>query len=110
MNTSTLTDTNAVREEVRRTYGIIAITEQSGCCSGGDACYASEGLAATAASNLGYSPEEIAEGADLGLGCGNPQAIASLKLGEAVLDLGSGAGIDCFLAACSVGATGRVLG
>jgi SAM-dependent methyltransferase len=52
----------------------------------------------------------LPEGADLGLGCGNPQAIASLKPGETVLDLGSGAGFDCFLAARSVGATGRVIG
>jgi SAM-dependent methyltransferase len=62
---------------------------------------------------LGYSADEIAalpEGADLGLGCGNPQAIASLKPGETVLDLGSAAGFDCFLASRSVGPTGRVLG
>src|SRR5262249_30569881 len=67
----------------------------------------------TSADKLGYSPEEIAAlpaGADLGLGCGNPQAIASLKPGETVLDLGSGAGFDCFLASRSVGPTGRVIG
>jgi arsenite methyltransferase len=64
-------------------------------------------------SALGYSADEIAalpEGADLGLGCGNPQAIASLKPGETVLDLGSGAGFDCFLASRSVGPTGFVVG
>ena len=62
---------------------------------------------------MGYSKAEIEvlpEGADLGLGCGNPGAIAALKPGETVLDLGSGAGIDCFLAARKVGATGRVIG
>lgn len=62
---------------------------------------------------LGYSSEDLAavpEGSNLGLGCGNPQAIAKLRAGEAVLDLGSGAGFDCFLAARQVGPTGRVYG
>jgi SAM-dependent methyltransferase len=62
---------------------------------------------------IGYSEEELAsvpEGADLGLGCGNPQAVASLKPGERVLDLGSGAGFDAFLAARHVGPTGHVVG
>ena len=61
---------------------------------------------------LGYSddPRECPDGADLGLGCGNPQAIAGLKPGECVLDLGSGAGFDAFLAARQVGPTGRVIG
>lgn len=62
---------------------------------------------------MGYSEAELAaipEGANLGLGCGNPQAIAAMKPGEVVLDLGSGAGFDCFLAARQVGATGRVIG
>jgi arsenite methyltransferase len=62
---------------------------------------------------MGYTEEDLAsvpEGADLGLGCGNPQAIAALRPGETVLDLGSGAGIDCFLAASRVGPAGRVIG
>ena len=62
---------------------------------------------------IGYSPDELAqlpEDANLGLGCGNPTAIASLSEGEIVLDLGSGAGIDCFLAASAVGSTGKVIG
>jgi SAM-dependent methyltransferase len=62
---------------------------------------------------MGYSEAELAaipEGADLGLGCGNPQAIATMRPGEVVVDLGSGAGIDCFLAAKQVGANGRVIG
>jgi len=62
---------------------------------------------------LGYDPQDLAavpEGADLGLGCGNPQAIAELKPGETVLDLGSGAGLDCFLAARTVGPEGKVIG
>ena len=62
---------------------------------------------------MGYSDAELAavpDGANLGLGCGNPQAIAALKPGETVIDLGSGAGFDCFLAAGQVGATGHVIG
>jgi arsenite methyltransferase len=62
---------------------------------------------------MGYSAEELAaapEGADLGLGCGNPQAIAALRPGETVLDLGSGGGFDCFLAAKRVGRTGKIIG
>ena len=68
-----------------------------------------EGLAIT----FGYSADELAtlpEGANLGLSCGNPQAMAAMRPGETVLDLGSGAGFDCFLAAGKVGATGRVIG
>jgi SAM-dependent methyltransferase len=62
---------------------------------------------------MGYSEAELAslpEGADLGLGCGNPQALAAMRPGEVVVDLGSGAGIDCFLAAGQVGPAGRVIG
>src|SRR6266498_3614416 len=113
MNTA-ITDPNGVREEVRSTYGKIALNQQAGCgTTGSTACCASARPSATAADKLGYSADEIAalpDSADLGLGCGNPQAIASLKPGESVLDLGSGAGFDCFLAARSVGPTGRVLG
>jgi SAM-dependent methyltransferase len=76
------------------------------CCSKGD-------LADSISRAVGYNKEELAsvpEGANLGLGCGNPTALASLKEGETVLDLGSGAGFDCFLAANAVGATGQVIG
>ena len=62
---------------------------------------------------MGYSEAELAavpEGANLGLGCGNPQAIAAMQLGEVVVDLGSGAGFDCFLAARQVGDAGHVIG
>ena len=93
-----------VREEVRRRYGASA--------SGKSAC-ADDCCISTDITNLGYSPEDAAaapEAANLGLGCGNPLAIASLKRGQVVLDLGSGAGFDCFLAARSVGKTGRVIG
>lgn len=78
----------------------------SGCCGGLISI-------ADLSKTMGYSADELAvlpEGANLGLGCGNPQAIASLKPGETVLDLGSGGGIDCFLAARQVGADGKVIG
>ncbi|HOW27110.1 MAG TPA: arsenite methyltransferase [Elusimicrobiota bacterium] len=92
---------------VRSAYGRIA-REESGCgcrCGSTDSSSFSE--------TLGYKKKDldtIPESADLGLGCGNPVALASLKPGETVLDLGSGAGIDCFLAAKKVGARGRVIG
>jgi SAM-dependent methyltransferase len=93
-----------VREEVRRRYGASA----SGKTTCADNCCTS-----TSATDLGYSAEDAAaapEAANLGLGCGNPLAIASLKNGQVVLDLGSGAGFDCFLAARAVGKSGRVIG
>src|SRR5215831_19820300 len=94
-----------IREEVRRRYGATARGESSSC---GDGCCSS-----TSADILGYSAEESAiatEAANLGLGCGNPLAIASLREGQVVLDLGSGAGFDCFLAARAVGSSGKVIG
>src|SRR6187401_1927168 len=94
-----------IREEVRRRYGATAAGESSDC---GDGCCTS-----TSADALGYSAEESAiapEAASLGLGCGNPLAIASLQPGQTVLDLGSGAGFDCFLASPAVGSDGRVIG
>jgi ubiquinone/menaquinone biosynthesis C-methylase UbiE len=101
----TESSSETIRDEVRKHYGATARGESSGC---GEACCGS-----TAAKELGYSEEEKAvapEGADLGLGCGNPLAIASLREGQVVLDLGSGAGFDCFLAARAVSANGRVIG
>ena len=94
-----------IREEVRRRYGATARGEKSSC---GDGCCTS-----TSAGALGYSVEESAkapEAANLGLGCGNPLAIASLRVGQVVLDLGSGAGFDSFLAARAVGPSGKVIG
>ena len=104
-----------IRQTVRDTYGRIAESNSSGCgCSPSPCCgEPSETSVGTMSSKMGYSQEEIQrvpEGADMGLGCGNPQAIAALKLGETVLDLGSGGGFDCFLAAQQVGDTGRVIG
>ena len=105
---------NDIRAEVRSTYGKIALSEVASLASeGSSACCSPKRPAATDAKKLGYSADEIAalpEGTDLGLGCGNPQALASLKPGETVLDLGSGAGFDCFLAARSVGPHGHAFG
>jgi len=100
----TESSSETVREEVRRRYGATA-SGKSACA---DACCTS-----TSATALGYSAEDAAaapEAANLGLGCGNPLAIASLKQGQVVLDLGSGAGFDCFLAARAVGKSGKVIG
>jgi len=107
-----------VKTTVRERYGRIA--EQGGscgcaptCCTPAPAGKPQDRDAAAVSRGLGYSPDEtsaVPEGANLGLGCGNPQAIAALKSGETVLDLGSGAGFDAFLAAPAVGPTGRVIG
>src|SRR5262245_42210247 len=113
MKNITSKERDQVRDIVRQTYGKVATGQQNGGCGPTVGCCASDRPTATTAEELGYSAEQIAslpDGADLGLGCGNPQAIASLKAGETVLDLGSGAGVDCFLAARSVGANGRVIG
>ena len=99
---------DGVRTSVRESYGKIAVT--NGSCCGPSSC---GGVAGSAAADLGYSSEDatsVPEGSNLGLGCGNPVALASLKPGETVLDLGSGAGFDCFLAAKAVGNTGWVIG
>jgi arsenite methyltransferase len=100
-----------IRAAVRDNYGKVA---EADCGCGPACCTASVGTDAVDVSRaLGYSDEELAavpEGANLGLGCGNPQAIAALKPGETVLDLGSGAGFDAFLASDAVGATGHVIG
>jgi len=104
--------TKDIRETVREKYGVLAEGGDCGCgCStGAVACC---GTDSASMSELGYSSEQLAtipEGANLGLGCGNPLAHAHVKSGETVLDLGSGAGIDAFLAAQEVGPTGRVIG
>jgi arsenite methyltransferase len=103
-----ISDKEAVRESVRRSYGKIA-SENGSCCA--PSCCS--GVVGSSAARLGYSAEDtqtVPEGANLGLGCGNPLAIASLCPGQTVLDLGSGAGFDCFLAAKAVGPSGRVIG
>ncbi|MFT8928406.1 MAG: arsenite methyltransferase [Sporolactobacillus sp.] len=104
-----------IRQNVRQRYQQIAleVTPSSSCCSSGGSCCSTSADHDSISAKLGYSAEELAavpEGANLGLGCGNPQAIASLKPGESVLDLGSGGGFDCFLAAHQVGTNGYVIG
>jgi SAM-dependent methyltransferase len=97
-----------VRGEVRDRYGKIAVV--GGGCGCAPGCC---GPTAGTSEAVGYSPEELArapDGADLGLGCGTPHAIAELRPGEIVLDLGSGGGLDCFLAAKQVGPSGHVIG
>jgi arsenite methyltransferase len=101
-------DADTVREHVRTRYGDIAENSRWGCgsqgCCGNENDYDQQ---------LGYTEAEAAsvpESANLGLGCGNPIAIASIRPGETVLDLGSGAGFDCFLAARQLNGTGRVIG
>jgi SAM-dependent methyltransferase len=109
---------DTLRQQVRAAYGAIARSGVSCCAPSGalsaGCCAPSEqSVADLLSKGIGYSAEELAtapEGANLGLGCGNPQAIAALKPGETVLDLGSGAGFDAFLAARVVGATGHVIG
>lgn len=101
-----------IREKVRAGYGEIAETDL-GCCGGASCCGSSPEVARELAEKLGYDPkilETLPEGTNLGLSCGNPQAIADLKPGETVLDLGSGAGFDVFLAAQAVGPTGKAIG
>jgi len=97
-------------------YGaLVSADMQSGTCCNASAgpCCSGSASAQTISRAIGYSEEELGsvpEGANLGLGCGNPVALASLKKGETVLDLGSGAGFDCFLVANKVGKKGRVIG
>ena len=101
-----------IKNVVRKSYAKIA-KQQSSCCAPVDSCCRSKDLAQDISKKIGYSEEDIKtvpQGANLGLGCGNPVALASLKKGETVLDLGSGAGFDCFLAADKVGKKGRVIG
>ena len=111
---------DAIRGEVRSRYTQVANAGKSGCCTGakeGVSCcggeISSDQINPVSSINLGYSSEDIRavpEGADMGLGCGNPHAIASLKPGNTVLDLGSGGGFDAFLAARQIGPEGKVIG
>jgi SAM-dependent methyltransferase len=100
-----------IKKMVRQGYGAIAKKSQS-CCEAVSSCCGVT-TAENISKNIGYKAEDLANlqvDANLGLGCGNPLAHASLKKGEMVLDLGSGAGIDCFLAAKEVGEAGKVIG
>ena len=101
-----------IKKVVREGYAKIA-KQDSPCCAPVNSCCGSTDLAQNISKSIGYTEEElkaVPEGANLGLGCGNPVALASLREGETVLDLGSGAGLDCFLAAEKVGKNGRVIG
>jgi arsenite methyltransferase len=100
-------DTEELKKVLKKTYGTIAQKEGCGCGCGTSSC----GPVLTR--KIGYDDKELKKApveSNLGLGCGNPTALASLREGEIVLDLGSGPGLDCFLAADKVGKTGRVIG
>jgi ubiquinone/menaquinone biosynthesis C-methylase UbiE len=101
-----------IKKAVRNRYGEIAV-KAGACCLPKAACCGREMALENISEGIGYSPEDlqaVPDGANLGLGCGNPVALASLRAGETVVDLGAGAGFDCFLAAKQVGATGHVIG
>jgi len=108
-----------IHGEVRKRYGEIA-RQGSSCCGSANpvkaastCCCGGSNIAEDISRQVGYSTDDLSavpEGANLGLGCGNPVALASLKKGETVLDLGSGAGFDCFLASGRVGPEGKVIG
>ncbi len=112
-------DAAELKDLVRARYGAVAAaadaaaSETGGCCAPAATACCGPSPLAEKSHRIGYSEADLAavpEGANLGLGCGNPQAIAALRPGETVVDLGSGAGFDCFLAARQVGPTGRVIG
>src|SRR5512135_1420978 len=108
----TSTGKEQIREQVRRRYAAI-VNKEAGSCCGGGGDFAEAAADPEKSARLGYTATDLAatpEGANLGLGCGNPQAIAKIAPGESVLDLGSGGGFDCFLAARQAGETGRVIG
>lgn len=107
-------DDAQIKEMVRARYGGIAAATEVSCCAPQlSSCCGPETTPHDKARRMGYSEAELSavpDGANLGLGCGNPQAIAAMQPGETVVDLGSGAGFDCFLAAQQVGDTGHVIG
>ncbi len=101
-----------IKKVVRKEYANI-VKQDSSCCGPPSICCDTRTPKPDVSKKMGYTDEELQKlpkGANLGLGCGNPVALASLKEGETYLDLGSGAGIDCFLAAQRVGKTGKVIG
>jgi len=112
-------DGETIRRSVRNRYGGLADGHDVGGCGGSaQSCGSSSPepsphRTGTGRCATGYTDSELAtlpEGSNLGLGCGNPSQFAALRPGEVVLDLGSGAGVDCFLAASKVGPSGRVIG
>ena len=116
-NSKSAVKQNALRENVREMYAKVATaTDESGCGGPAASCCGTsddDAINTLISTRLGYSQAELdlaPEGADMGLGCGNPKVIAAIQAGEVVVDLGSGGGFDCFLAAPQVGKTGRVIG
>lgn len=107
------TDLEKIHQTVREGYGKIALSGGS-CCGSAPTCFGSSPVASQdLAKYIGYSTEELAalpDNANMGLSCGNPNALAELKNGEVVLDLGSGGGFDVFIAGRKVGADGRAIG
>ncbi len=102
-----------IKKVIRKSYAKIAKNGESCCDASASCCQTERDASKDASLKIGYSEEDVEsvpEGANLGLGCGNPIALASLREGETVLDLGSGAGFDCFLAANRVGKSGKVIG
>jgi SAM-dependent methyltransferase len=111
------TKKDELRQNVRQAYTLVALADNAGesCGPESSCCGVSDDAAINTliSTRLGYSQDDldaVPSGADMGLGCGNPKAIAALKAGEVVVDLGAGGGFDCFLAAREVGTTGRVIG
>lgn len=109
-----MNDKDEIREQIQRNYAKIAVKGSAGgCCSGGCSCNGTPMDVSESSIKIGYTEEDLSSvpsEANMGLGCGNPTAIAALKEGETVLDLGSGGGFDCFLARRQVGETGYVIG
>jgi arsenite methyltransferase len=106
-------ETADIRDAVREGYGTIARGGGSCCGPSKSCCGGGDDAPGTLAQTIGYDPDDLdalPDGANLGLSCGNPVALASLKPGETVLDLGSGAGFDVFIAGRKVGPEGRVIG
>jgi len=109
------TKSDEIKDNIQETYSDLAIANDEGQCCGNlfSCCGAPGQVDVEYSEKLGYSKEEILsvpEGSNMGLGCGNPQALANLKIGEKVLDLGAGGGFDVFLAAKKVGISGKAIG
>lgn len=105
-------ENETIKKQVREAYGAIAENRGS-CCEPGVSCGTEAPVTKEQSKLIGYSDEDLSsvpEGANMGLGCGNPLAFESLREGDTVLDLGAGAGFDCFIAANKVGKTGKVIG
>ena len=106
-------DKEKIRGHIRKRYAKVAKRETASCCTTSSCCNSAETDLSAVTQKLGYSEQDFYDApyeSNMGLGCGNPVAIASLKEGETVLDLGSGGGFDCFIARKKVGEVGRVIG